>query len=250
MLTNSLNMKSHVGTISICISILLGVLFIGEAYKYKFKSTETISVTGMSERDFSSDLIVWGGSFGRDAFTLKEAYATLKQDEIAIKNYLQSKGISNNEIIFSSVSMSKNFQRKYDDKGNEISAEFTGYSLSENVRVESKEIEKVEKLSREITELLEKDIQLNSNAPEYYYTKLNELKIDLLAKASADAKNRAETIANNGGSSIKGINKATMGVFQITGKNENETYSYGGAFNTSSKLKTASITLKVDYRLK
>jgi hypothetical protein len=41
-----------------------------------------------------------------------------------------------------------------------------------------------------------------------------------------------------------------MGVFQITGKNSNEDYSYGGAFNTSSKEKTASITLKVEYQVK
>lgn len=40
-----------------------------------------------------------------------------------------------------------------------------------------------------------------------------------------------------------------MGVFQITGKNSNEDYSYGGVFNTSSKEKTASITLKVDYQV-
>lgn len=243
-------MKNHLSTIAICIAIVIGLYIVGESYKYKFKTAETISVTGMSEKDFTSDLVVWGGSFGRDAYTLKEAYASLKQDENAIKSYLLSKGIIDKEIIFSSVNMSKNYQRKYDDKGNEISADFSGYSLSESVRVESKEIEKVEKLSREITELLEKDIQLNSNTPEYYYTKLNELKIDLLAKASADAKNRAETIAGNSGSSIQGLNKATMGVFQITGKNQNEDYSYGGAFNTSSKLKTAVITLKVDYRLK
>ena len=243
-------MKQHLNTIIISFAIVLGVFMISGAYKYKFRASETISVTGMSEKDFTSDLIVWGGSFNRDALQLKDAYAQLKADETAIKSYLQSKGVSDKEIVFSSVNMSKNYQRKYDDKGNEISSEFTGYSLSESVRVESKEIEKVEKLSREITELLEKDIELNSNAPEYYYTKLNELKIDLLAKASADAKTRAETIASNGGSSIRGINKATMGVFQITGKNENETYSYGGSFNTSSKLKTASITLKVDYLLK
>jgi hypothetical protein len=242
-------MKGQFGTIAICLAVILGLYIAGESYKYKFRSGETISVTGMSEKDFSSDLIVWGGSFGRDAYTLKDAYANLKQDENAIKTYLLSKGISANEIIFSSVSMNKNYQKKYDDKGNEISSDFSGYSLTESVRVESKEIEKVEKLSREITELLEKDIQLNSNTPEYYYTKLNELKIDLLAKASADAKNRAETIASNSGSSIKGLTKATMGVFQITGKNQNEDYSYGGAFNTSSKLKTAVITLKVDYRL-
>jgi hypothetical protein len=128
-----------------------------------------------------------------------------------------------------------------------VSVSFTGYTLTGNVRVESKDIDRVEKLSREITELLEKGIELNSNVPEYYYTKLNELKIDLLAKASEDAKTRAETIAKNSGGSLGGIKKATMGVFQITGKNSNEDYSYGGAFNTSNREKTASITLKVDY---
>jgi hypothetical protein len=76
---------------------------------------------------------------------------------------------------------------------------------------------------------------------------LNELKIDLLAKAAQDAKLRAETIATNSDASLGSIRKANMGVFQITGRNTNEEYSYGGAFNTSSKEKTASITLRVEY---
>jgi hypothetical protein len=243
-------MKQHLNTILICAAIILGLLILGNAYKYKFTSSETVSVTGLSEKDFTSDLIVWGGSFSRNAMELKEAYAALKQDESAIKAYLNAKGIVDSCIVFSSVSMSKNYQRQYDDRGNEISANFSGYTLTGNVRVESHEIERVEKLSREITELLENGIELNSNTPEYYYTKLNELKIDLLAKASEDAKTRAETIAKNSGARLGGIKKANMGVFQITGKNVNETYSYGGSFNTSSKLKTASITLKVDYQLR
>ena len=243
-------MKQHLNTLILCIAIIIGLTILGNAYKYKFTSTETVSVTGLSEKDFTSDLIVWGGSFSRNAMDLKEAYAALKSDEATIKAYLNSKGIADSCIVFSSVSMSKNFQRQYDERGNEIRADFSGYSLTGNVRVESHEIERVEKLSREITELLEKGIELNSNAPEYYYTKLNELKIDLLAKASEDAKTRAETIAKNSGASLGNIKKANMGVFQITGKNENETYSYGGSFNTSSKLKTASITLKVDFQLK
>jgi hypothetical protein len=41
-----------------------------------------------------------------------------------------------------------------------------------------------------------------------------------------------------------------MGVFQITGQNENEEYSYGGAFNTSSINKTATITVKTEYEVK
>jgi len=240
-------MKNYIGAVVIALAVIIGLWIIGNAYKYKFKSSETISVTGLAEIDFTSDLIVWSGTFNRYGFELKTAYSTLKQDETAIKAYLNSKGIPDSNIVFSSVNITKNYQRKYDDKGNEISADFSGYTLTGKVRVESRDINRVEKLSREITELLEKGIELNSNEPQYYYTKLNELKIDLLAKASEDAKTRAETIAKNSGGSLGGIKKATMGVFQITGKNANEDYSYGGAFNTTSKEKTASITLKVDY---
>ena len=231
-------------------AIVLSCVILGGAYNYKHRSANTISVTGLAEKDFSSDLIVWTASFNRFNPELKSAYANLKSDEETIKSYLISKDIKENEIIFSSVNMNKEFNRTYDERGNEISATFSGYNLSENVRVESGEIDRVEKLSREVTELLENGIELNSSAPNYYYTKLNELKIDLLARASADAKKRAETIAGNSGSSLGDIKDATMGVFQITGKNTNEDYSYGGVFNTSSRNKTASITLKVNYLIK
>ncbi len=239
-----------VSTVCTCIAIIAATIILGKSYNYKYKSTETIAVTGLAEKDFSSDLIVWSASFNRFNSELKNAYASLKQDENAIKSYLVSKGISSKEIVFTSVNMTKEFNRQYDDHGNEISATFSGYSLSETVRVESKEIDKVEKLSREVTELLESGIELNSSAPQYYYTQLNDLKIDLLARASADAKKRAETIASNSGSTLGGINNANMGVFQITGKNENDDYSSGGVFNTSSRNKTASITLKVNYLVK
>jgi len=242
-------MKNLYLVIIAAITLLISVYIFGEAFKYRTKSSETISVTGLAEKEFSSDLIVWGGSFSRNAFVLKDAYAMLKQDEAAIKTYLNSKGIHDSCIVFSSVSMMKNFERRYDERGNEVSVTFSGYTLTGNVRVESKDIDLVEKLSREITELLEKGIELNSNMPEYYYTKLNELKIDLLANAASDAKTRAETIAKNSETSLNSLSNASMGVFQITGKNANESYSYGGTFNTSSKIKVASITLKVDYRV-
>lgn len=240
-------MKNSLSAALFAVAIIVGMWIAGSAYKYKFRSAETISVTGLAEVDFSSDLIVWSGTFNRNGYDLKSVYAALKQDESAIKTYLNQKGIADSNIVFGSVNTLKNFQRKYDREGNEISSEFTGYTLTGTVRVESQEIDKVERLSREITGLLEKGIELSSKIPEYYYTRLNELKIDLLAKASADAKTRAETIAKNSGGSLGGIKKATMGVFQITGKNANEVYSYGGAFNTSSRAKTASITLRVDY---
>ena len=125
--------------------------------------------------------------------------------------------------------------------------EFSGYNLTQTVKVESGNVDKVEKISREVTELIESGIELNSLAPDYYYSKLKDVKIDLLGQASADARSRAETIAKNSGSSLGKLRKANMGVFQITGKNSNENYSYGGVFNTSQKNKTGSITIKMEF---
>ena len=95
--------------------------------------------------------------------------------------------------------------------------------------------------------MIEKGIEFNSSAPLFYYTKLTEIKMDLLAKASADGKQRADIIAKNAESSLSKLKKATLGVFQITGKNTDEDYSYGGTFNTSSRNKTGSITIRMEF---
>lgn len=240
-------MKNYITPLIIAVAIIAGMLLLGSAYKYKYKATETITVTGLAETNFVSDQIVWTGNYSRKTMELKSAYAQLKEDERKIRSYLKAKGVSDAEMVFSAVSIDKEFSSRYDDNGRMTGSEFTGYNLRQTVTVDSKDIEKVEKISREVTELIESGIEFNSSSPSYYYTKLSELKIDLLAKASADAKNRAETIAKNSGSNLGNIKKASMGVFQITGQNSDEDYSYGGAFNTSSKNKTASITIKIDY---
>jgi uncharacterized protein len=240
-------MKAYLKYIIISIAAIIVALLIGNAYKYKNKTAQTISVTGLAEKDFISDQIVWNINYSRTNTDIKISYAALKEDEKAVKAYLADNGVPEKEIVFSSVDVNKNFNSSYVD-GKNIST-FTGFTLTQKVTIDSKDIAKIEKLSREITTLLEKGIELNSSSPSYYFQKLNELKVDLLAKASEDAKQRAKTIAKNSGASLGKLVKANMGIFQITGKNANEDYSYGGSFNTSSKEKKASITVRVDYKI-
>ncbi|MEI6264379.1 MAG: SIMPL domain-containing protein [Sphingobacteriia bacterium] len=239
-------MKNQIGAIIIGFVILIGTIILGNAYKYKFISNETIVVTGLAEKDFISDQIVWKGSFNRYGFDLKEAYSFIKSDEATIRSYLKEKGLPDSAVVFSAVDVQKNFSNESGPNGSYKSV-FTGYTLSGGVKVDSKNIVLVEKISREVTELLQKGIEFNSKKPAYYYSRLNELKIDLLAKAAEDGKLRAETIAKSSKVDLGSLKRATMGVFQITGKNDNEDFSYGGSFNTSSKEKTASITLRVEY---
>lgn len=228
--------------------IIAAVLASG--YNYKFKAKNTLPVTGSAEYNFEADLIVWTGSYMRSSMDLKEAYAMLKQDETRVREYLRSKGIGDKEVVFSSITISRQYNEIYDERGNRVSSTFSGFQLSQRVRVESSEIEKVEVISREVTGLLEAGVELNSDEPQYYYTKLKDVKIKLLQEAGEDARRRAETIAKAGHSGLGDLRKASMGVFQITGRNSNEDFTYGGAFNTASKSKTATVTVRYEYALK
>jgi hypothetical protein len=240
----------NVAAIVIAVAVVIFAFVLGNAYRYKFRQTERITVTGASEINFQADLIVWNASYSRNSSVLQDAFSVLKQDEQTVRGYLSQQGLNDTEIVYSAVNIEKLYNTTYDDNGRTTGSVFAGYRLTQTVKVESMNINKVDKISREITSLIQQGIELTSASPNYYYTKLGDLKIDLLAKASADGEKRAETIAKNAGQSLGGLKKASMGVFQITGQNENETYEYGGAFNTSNINKTATITVKMEFDVK
>ena len=160
-----------------------------------------------------------------------------------------AKGITDKELVFNAVNSRKNTGGKYNNDGQYIGEEFLGYVLTQSLQIDSNEVEKVESISREITELLNEGVQFYSESPRYYYTKLSDLKIEMISKATEDAKLRAEKISEFSGGKLGKLESARMGIFQITGQNSKENYSWGGTFNTSSREKTASITMKLTYKV-
>lgn len=72
----------------------------------------------------------------------------------------------------------------------------------------------------------------------------------MIASATQDGLLRATTIAKNSGDTLGKLRYADMSVFQITAQNSPEEYSWGGAFNSTSRMKTASITMKLQYQIK
>lgn len=240
--------KIIIPSIVISLGFIIGLAIIGNAYKNRNKSEDTISVTGLGTKTFTSDLITWSGSFSRNSMELNSAYNQLSEDRAVIQNYLTSKGIAENEIIFSAVDIQKTYDYTYDHMGRGQNV-FTGYRLNQSISIESKEVEKVEQLSRNITEIINQGIEFTSSPPNYFYTKLSEVKHEMIADGTKDAKIRAEKIAENAGGKLGKLKKASTGVIQITAPNSNEEYSYGGTFNTHSKEKEASITIRLVYEI-
>lgn len=241
----------------IVIGIIAAIAFVAAVwvagyYFYKTKGpAKTMSVVGLAEQDFESDLIVWDLNYSVRNMNMKDAYSLLKEQNNVVKEYLKSKGLGEDEMIFNAVTHYADNDWEWNEAARRSFEVFKGYVLTQSIRIESTDVEKVEKISREVTELLDQGIQIDGNNVSYYYTKLADLKIEMLANATKDARNRAETIAKNAGSSLGGLKTANMGVFQITAPNSaDEDYSWGGTFNTSSKQKRASINMKLTYYVK
>ncbi|MEA4841328.1 MAG: SIMPL domain-containing protein [Bacteroidales bacterium] len=243
-------MNKHWNSILFSVAIIVAAIVLGNAFVNRNRAESQISVTGLGEKNFQSDLIVWEGSFSRENMSLKTASAELNSDKILIENYLIKNGVSRNSVVFSAITISEMTKQKYSQSGERVGEEFAGYKLTQSIEITSKEIEKIEGISRRITELLNEGIQFNSENPRYYYTKLADLKILLVSEATKDARERAEKIAEESGSKLDNLISAQMGIIQITGQNSNEDYSWGGTYNTSSKEKTASITMKLTYKVR
>jgi hypothetical protein len=242
-------MKQYTNSIIFGIAIIVSSIFLGKAYTDRTKIDGEIRVTGLGKADFSSDLIVWEGRFGAQNIDLKQAYLTLKKNKSTINQYLSEKGINTEQLIYSAVNTNQKNKRIYSSDGRYMGEEFVGYELTQSVQIESKEVDKIEKVSREVTELLNQGVQFYSESPRYYYTKLADLKIEMISKATEDARIRAEKISEFSGGQLGDLESAKMGIFQITGQNSKEDYSWGGTFNTSSREKTASITMKLVYKV-
>lgn len=241
-----MNKNSIIIAIIVSLGLIIGLAIFSNAVKNRNSSNDTIAVTGLGSKTFTSDLITWSGSFSQTNLELRKAYDQLESDRQTIQEYLTSKGIPKDMIIFSAVNTNKNYNYDTDEFGRSRQT-FTGYELSQSVSIESQEVGKIEQLSRDITEIINKGIEFTSSPPNYFYTKLAEVKHEMIADATKDAKLRAQKIAENAGAKLGKLKSARTGIIQITAPNSDEDYSYGGTFNTFSKEKEASITIRLEY---
>ncbi len=194
-------------------------------------SQQVINVTGAAQKNITSDYIVWVSWITRREADLPTAYKNLKEDLDTVLTYLESKGIRKEEIITSQITTSKIFKKTTDGKEtNDVEA----YELSQNIEIRSVDVAKIDLISRESTELINQNIVFMSGAPSYFYTKLDDLKIEMLAKATENAKQRAESMVKATSNKIGFMRSAKMGVFQITPVTSTDVSDYG--YNDTSAL--------------
>lgn len=206
----------------------------------------SITVKGFAETNIVSDLAAWNGHFSTRAPDLATAYADLERNRQAVRAFLETNGIPAGIIIFSSVNASPLYKK--DDKGNTTN-EIEAYQLTQGIDLESSDVRLIQRISREVTSLLKQGIEMRSNAPRYFSSQIERMKLSLLSAATRNAKQRAEILAKDGGGRVGKLKSASQGVFQITAPNSTQVSNYG-INDTSTIEKSMKAVVTVEYEVR
>jgi len=215
--------------LALSLSIVLSSAIASWSFLRAKKLSQTVQVTGSAKKRIKSDLIIWRASVTAESASLAEAYGKLSRDVEKTKVFLVKQGVPENQIVISAVATTPIRRGKTSrrEDGEAIAGRVAGYSLRQSLEVRSGDIDKITGISRQVTELINQAILLESEPPEYLYTRLAETKVVILAEAARDAKERAQQIAASTGSQVGEIRSAEMGVLQITAADSNEVSGYG-----------------------
>lgn len=198
----------------------LGYLLGNAAIKYK-EYERSVTVKGLSEREFNADIVIWPIQFSVADNDLEKLYESTDSSTLRIKKYLEKKGISPTDISFSSPSITDKSAQQY---GNMGKAEFR-YTAFQTVTVYSNNIDVVRSVMTTLSDLGKEGIVftgVNYQAQtEYLFSRLNEVKPEMIEEATRQAREVAQKFAADSQSTLGKIKRASQGQFSINARDQN-----------------------------
>jgi hypothetical protein len=230
-------------------AFVLAAMVLAAAYTNRSREIGTISVTGLGEKAFTSDLIVVNAKIMVENGDAAAGYVELERQRAKVEEFFKSKGVALDNITYAMPMTHEIHEDQYSD-GKYVGRTLRGYMLYQSLSIESQDIDKVEAAARELPSLMAEGIMVSVDDPLYYSTELESLKHELIGMAAADARQRAEIIATNSNARLGQLAESRAGVFQITAATGDEEFSAGGSFNLSSRQKKARVTVRAEYKIK
>lgn len=209
------------------------------------RNDQTIQVKGSTRKRIRSDRAVWQIRVGGESAELKQAFERVEQGAVRVREYLKECGFGDAEIGLSAIDTATHYQR--DAKGNET-REIDSYRLSREYTIAATDVDRVARAAGDVTRLIQEGVLVISRAPQYYYTDLPALRVELLGSAARDARARADEIAANAGCRVAEVRAAQMGVLQVTQPFSTDVSDYG-MYDTSSIDKDVQAVVTVTFRI-
>lgn len=224
----------------IIITLILAITMIEctQTIANKIGNIKGITVTGSSSKIVTSDSASLSFEIITKANNKTSAYKTISNQLPKVIDYLIQAGFTKNDIDIKPQNGYETF--KYGSNGI-MTNEVAYYNMSQNITVNSKDVQKIKKLSNDLSKLIDEGISINVFEPQYFYSKLADDKVVLLKEASVDAKERASAMLKATNNRVGKINSVKMGVFQITPVDSNNVSDMGINDTTSIDKKITSV---------
>lgn len=202
------------GAVILALGFALGGFFPGYYYYQAKQKDNFVSVKGLAETDVKADLGVWNIKFVATGDDLQGVQQNMTANLQLVEKFLQSQGFSEGEISEGRIETNDLMTNPYRDKN------FASrYILSQTVTVRSNKVDQIEQALRSSGELVAKgvvfDSQTYGSPVSYIFTKLNDIKPQMLEKATRNAREAAFQFAKSSGSEVGKIRRASQGVFTI-----------------------------------
>jgi hypothetical protein len=208
------------------------------------RANDTITVTGASTERITSDHVDWSVEVQQTGPTQPDAYAGLQPALQSTLAFLKQEGVTAQELEIGSVKAEK--QEVRDPRTGELRS--TTWTTRQTIQIRSGDVGKIARISGRIGELIGRGVPLTINEPAYTYTRLAGKRVDMLAKATRDARDRARAIAREAGARIGAITRADTGTFQITAPNSTEVSDFG-SYDTRTIDKDITAVMAVTFRV-
>jgi hypothetical protein len=233
------------GLLSLSLALVVGAYLGSSAIRTLSWGKDALTVIGSAKRPIRSDYIIWRSSVTSQQSTLQQAYQEIKRHTERVQAYLKSKNVPADAITLNAIDT----QPVPEVNANGVQTGRTqAYRLTQRFEIRSNDVDGIGAISRSSTELINEGIPFTSEAPEYLYTQLSQLRVEMIAEAAKDAKARAEAITRQTGGRIGVVRNAETDVFQITSRNSTEV-SNSGSYNTSSLEKDITAVVSITFAM-
>lgn len=198
----------------------LGHLLATSAIEFK-QYDRSVTVKGLSEREYPTDIVIWPIEFTLADNDLERLYQRIDHDTQSIKSFLENNHIKTDEISFSSPSINDKTAQQY---GGGPAPQYR-YSAVQTVTVYSKNIMAVRDVMNQLSTLGKQGIVFTGGGyqyqTEYIFTRLNEVKPEMIEEATRKAREVAEKFAKDSESTLGKIKRASQGQFSISARDKN-----------------------------
>jgi hypothetical protein len=240
----------NVGTIRALIlaaGVSLAGFLAGNGFARARAADRYVTVKGVAEREAKADLAIWPLSVVGADNSLTAAHAKLETSIAGVRQFLVKHGIDTSQVELTGFSVADALANEYGPERRPTNR----YVIRETVMVRSVQPDRVLAASQQIGELAAIGVVVSSGpeyrggGPTFVFTGLNKLKPQMIADATARAREGAEQFARDSHSDLGGIRQANQGIFEILPRDQAP-----GIAAESQINKTVRVVSTVEYFLK